>query len=90
MLRLIGMLSPAALLVIGGTVAGLPLATGGFFAGKVWGRHLGFAEGKTAIVETVNKRNAEAAQVARGARDDIDRCFNIDGEWDQETGSCSK
>lgn len=31
MLRLIGMLSPAALLVIGGTISGLPLATGGYF-----------------------------------------------------------
>lgn len=90
MLRLIGMLSPAALLVIGGTVSGLPLATGGYFLGKWAGWHAGNTAGKAAIVETVNKRNAAAAQVARGARDDIDACFNIDGDWNQEKGQCDR
>ena len=90
MLRLIGMLSPAALVVIGGTVAGLPLATGGYFVGKWVGWSAGNTAGKAAIVETVNKRNAAAAQVARGARDDIDACFNAGGEWLQEDGRCDR
>ncbi|KNY21641.1 hypothetical protein [Methylobacterium sp. ARG-1] len=90
MLRLIGTLSPITLALLGAMVAALPLSTGGYFVGKFVGWHAGNAAGKAAIVETVNKRNAEAAKVARGARDDIDRCFNIDGEWLQEAGKCDR
>ncbi|SFM82622.1 hypothetical protein [Methylobacterium pseudosasicola] len=90
MLRLIGTLSPVTLLVLGGMIGALPTAGAGYALGKFLGWHAGNAAGKAAIVETVNKRNAEAARVARGARDDIDRCFNIDGEWIQEEGRCSK
>lgn len=88
MLRLIGTLSPATLVLIGAMLAALPLSTGGYFVGKWVGWSDGNAAGKAAIVETVNKRNAEAAKVARGAREDIDACFNAGGEWNVETGKC--
>ncbi|MHB2205081.1 hypothetical protein [Methylobacterium sp. CM6257] len=90
MLRLLGTLSPTALMVVGAVVAGLPLASGGYFIGKFVARHDGNAAGRAAIVETVNKRNAEAAQVARGAQNDIEACFNAGGEWLQEVGKCAK
>lgn len=90
MLRLIGTLSPVTLLAIGGMVAALPLTTAGYYGGKFVGWHSGYDAGKAAIVETVNKRNAAAAQVARGAREDIDRCYNGGGEWMVETGTCER
>lgn len=90
MLRLIGSLSPITLLALGAMGATLPVATGGYAVGKFVGWSAGYTAGKTAIVETVNKRNAEAAQVAAGARDDIDRCFNAGGEWLQEDGRCDR
>lgn len=90
MLRLLGALSPTALIVIGTLASAVPFSTAGYLAGHFLGWHAGNAAGKAAIVETVNKRNAAAVEVARGARDDIDRCFNLDGEWNQETGKCDR
>jgi hypothetical protein len=90
MLRLIGTLSPVTLLALGAMLSALPVATGGYALGKWVGWSSGYSAGKTAIVEAVNKRNAEAAQVAKDARNDIDACFNAGGEWLQEVGKCAQ
>jgi hypothetical protein len=47
-----------------------------------------YIRGQDDLQVAVEKRNREAAQQAQEARNALDRCYDIGGDWSQSDGVC--
>lgn len=90
MLRLLATLSPTALLLVGGLVAGLPAAGLAYKAGHWIGHRAGVKDGSAAVVASVETQNREAGEAARRVKTTVDACYDAGGTWRQESGTCDR
>lgn len=66
----------------------------GLFFAALWGvttRHYynkGWYAGQDALQASVEKRNHDAARHAQEARNEMDKCYDANRDWDQSRGVC--